>query len=370
MQPKSIIHAVTTLDVGGLERIVVDLSRIQVLSGIKVVILCRDHLGLLADIAIQNGVTVLSLNKPPGRDYSLCDRIASIIDEFAPAIIHTHQIGAVWYIVKPAHDKRVPIIHTEHGNIFAIQTNYWRLLRSLYIYYSVSSAVSKICCVSQEIYRALSRSMIASKSQLCVIPNGIDTDKSVGQGDTLTLRHDLNIPLDATVVGTVGRLDEVKQQDQLLLAVSRIPDLYCIIVGEGPYRSALEEVVNRYNLSDRVILAGYQSEPHCYIAAMDIFTLTSRSEGFPVTLLEAWLQKKPVICTAVGGIPDIVHHGRDALLYPSGNLAALVRHIEYLIANPLIGKQVGQSGYQTVVDQYSLDNMAARYAEYYNEVIL
>jgi len=121
------------------------------------------------------------------------------------------------------------------------------------------------------------------------------------------------------VIGTVGRLAEVKQQGMLIRALQHVrrmlPTSHLLLIGDGSERSPLEALTRDLDLTNWVHFLGYQSRPEQYLRIMDVFSLTSRSEGFPVSLLEAWLVGVPTVCSAVGGIPDVVTHEVDGLLF-------------------------------------------------------
>jgi glycosyltransferase involved in cell wall biosynthesis len=119
----------------------------------------------------------------------------------------------------------------------------------------------------------------------------------------------------------------------------------------------------------RTIFAGYQSETERFLAAMDIFALTSRLEGLPLALLEAWAAGLPVISTAVGGIPKVVEHDKSGLLFASGDQPALESLLRQVLADPGRATRLGEAGRAVVRRDYSLERMAADYDRRYAELI-
>lgn len=171
----------------------------------------------------------------------------------------------------------------------------------------------------------------------------------------------------------VGRLAVVKRQDRLLRAVAssilRLPDLWVLIVGDGPERNRLRDLAIALGISNRVCLAGYQPEPSRYLRAMDVFALTSQSEGLPISLLEAWAAGLPVVCTSVGGIPDVVAEGVNGLLVPNDDGPDLGRALSRILDEPTLAVRLGSAGRQTVQERFSLDTMAEAYEQRYRALI-
>jgi glycosyltransferase involved in cell wall biosynthesis len=183
----------------------------------------------------------------------------------------------------------------------------------------------------------------------------------------------LSIPLNARVVGTVGRLNEVKRQDHLIRAAAGLgvgyKDVHLLLVGDGPERAALERLAESLGLSARVHFAGYQSAPERFLPAMDIFALTSRLEGLPLALLEAWAASLPVVSSAVGGVPKVVREGETGLLFPNGNEPALTAALRDLLSDPAKAARMAATGLAVVRKEYSLERMASEYEAYYRAIL-
>ena len=162
-----------------------------------------------------------------------------------------------------------------------------------------------------------------------MVPNGIDTAAFATKGGCESLRRDLGIPHGVPVIGTVGRLNEVKSQDLLIRSFAQIsnhdPKPHLLLVGDGPERHRLQQLAEDLGISERVHFAGYQSRPEQFLHVMDIFALTSRLEGMPLVILEAWAAGLPVVASRVGGVPKMLAQGQTGLLFDSGDEAALSR---------------------------------------------
>jgi glycosyltransferase involved in cell wall biosynthesis len=373
-EPLHVVHGVLSLDVGGLERIVLDLVRVGRGQGHRVSVICVERTGGLAEVATQLGAEVFSLEKPPGRDRRTTQRCLELLRRLQPDVIHTHQLGALWYLGRAARQRGgIAVLHTEHGNARARAAGPWQRMKLRVLLNRAAKLADRFCCVSQEIADAVTAWTTVSRGKVELIPNGIETERFTRPPDCVSARSELGIPATATVIGTVGRLSEVKRQDLLLRVLARMdpkaPGTHLLIVGDGPERNRLEETAAVLRISGQVIFAGYQPRPERFLHAMDVFALTSRSEGLPVSLLEAWAAGLPVVCSAVGGIPSVVTHGQNGLLVPFGSENALEQAFMSLIADRALAERLARVGEACVRSRYSLANMAGEYDRRYRDLV-
>ncbi len=138
-----------------------------------------------------------------------------------------------------------------------------------------------------------------------------------------------------------------------------------MLVGDGPERSTLERVAQQVGVARRTSFVGYQSRTELYLAEMDAFVLSSRHEGLPLAMLEAWASRLPVVSSAVGGIPRALDHGSTGLLFDSGDEDGLAAAMQRLLLDPLLAREMAAAGRQEVVERYSLARMADQYRRHY-----
>lgn len=373
LQSLRIVHAVLSLDVGGLERIVLGLVRAARRNGNSVAVVCIERRGQLADHAEAEGAEVASLEKPPGRWPEYVGRAARVLDNLKPDVIHTHQIGAAWYLGRAAVSRGgPPVLHTEHGNHFARTTGWLEALKARLFFRNAGQCIDRFCCVSREIAQAATRWGTIPTKKIDIVPNGIDPDRANGSPRD-EVRAKLGLSPRAFLVGTVGRLAEVKRQDVLIRAFAllhvKVPESHLVLVGDGPDRVALEALAMSTGVADRVHFVGYQNNPEEYFRALDVFALTSRSEGFPVSLLEAWSAGRPVVSTAVGGIPEVVVDGETGILVPVGDDGALASAFIRIHSEPGLAAKLGLAGRASLLNKYSLDSTYDEYRRRYLELI-
>ena len=368
-----IAHGVLSLDVGGLERLVVSLIGAATEQGHCVSVVCIERPGKLTAEAEAAGARVLSLDKPSGRLPHYIERAAELLAELQPDVVHTHQIGAAWYLGPAARRQGRPVIHTEHVNGFDLASGWWKKVKTRLLVRDAARRIDRFCCVSDDIARAATRWRTVPSAKVEVVPNGIRATMPDGLPAPEAVRESLGIPATAPVIGTVGRLSEVKQQDLLIHAarqlLDRWPDLRVVLVGDGPERARLESVAREAGMQDRVLFLGYQPCPEQFLRILDVFVLTSRTEGFPVSLLEAWRAERPVVTTAVGGIPAIVTDGENGLLVPAGNEAVITSALGRVLDDRELASRLGRAGRETLVKRYSLERMTAEYERRYRELL-
>ena len=177
---------------------------------------------------------------------------------------------------------------------------------------------------------------------------------------------DVQVESETLWFGTIAELHKNKGLEYAIEAVSKLttPFLF-FIIGEGKERKKLEDLIEKYNLKDKVFLTGFVDNANQYLKAFDIFMLTSIKEGLPYTLLEAGYIGLPCVSTNVGGIPDIIENGVSGILVTKARTGEITRALEYLIQNPDKQKSYGEKLKEKVEKDFSLDQMLEKTLELY-----
>jgi glycosyltransferase involved in cell wall biosynthesis len=214
---------------------------------------------------------------------------------------------------------------------------------------------------------------IVPPSKLRVILNGIDTECFRWRGESQELRQALGIPDSAPVLGTVGRLTEVKQQHLLIRAFARVrervPKAHLILVGDGPLMGELRSLASQLGVGSVTHLVGYRPEPQRYLPLLDVFALTSSSEGIPQALLEASSAGIPAVASRVGGVPEVIDDGRTGLLFSNGDQNALTAGILALLTDLLLARRMGAAARDRVESLFHIRRMAREYHEQFLELL-
>jgi glycosyltransferase involved in cell wall biosynthesis len=361
-----VMHVVLSLDVGGLERVVLSLiSRAASLGQIPSV-LCLERRGDLADECEKLGAPVHCVNKPPGLRMGIVAPIADHLRQIRPDVIHTHQIAALLYAGRASRRGGIgTVVHTEHGK------NYGRRFRTRMLGRWAARYAKRFFCVSSDIAAEVAEWRVVGSAKLSVVRNGIDMEE-VDPAHSAAVRAEMGIPLGAAVIGTVGRLSDVKRQDVLIRGLARLrrqnADVHLLLVGDGPRRGDLVKLAWKLGLADAVHFAGYQNHPQRYLAAMDVFALSSDSEGMPLSVLEAWAARRPVVAYHVGGLPEIVEQRRSGILVPAGHETELAAAMLEVISNPKLAAELAAEGRRRVESEFSLTRTAQRYDNEYRSL--
>ena len=210
--------------------------------------------------------------------------------------------------------------------------------------------------------------------RMAVIPNFLEAEAFSADSpeQVRARRRSLQIPEDVWVVGVVARLAPVKDHAMLLRAVSRLTAagvlVHIVLVGDGPERRNLERLAQELGLDGRVTFTGTlpnRPNPH---ELFDVTVLTSRSEGFPNTVVEAMAAGRPVVATRVGGVPDAVRPDVTGLLVPAGDVAALAGALEQLRQSPTLARRLGEAGRTVARAEFSEKVVLERLMTLYEEL--
>src|SRR5688572_631704 len=198
-----------------------------------------------------------------------------------------------------------------------------------------------------------------------LIYNTIDLDVSAIPGDSDSLKQQFDLPPQAIVCTGIGRLVPQKGFDLLIEAfakiASQIPDVYCLIIGEGDDKEKLTEQIHLAGLEKRIRLLGYQdrSTAMSILKSSDIFVMPSRYEGTPIALLEAAALSRPILAACAGGIPELVTHEQHAYLVPTQDPEALAQGFVKLALDREYAQRLGQSAQQRVRERFNPDSQVS-----------
>ena len=356
------------MEVGGLERNVVNQVREAPRLGQRVDVVCLERRGELAAQVEAMGGRVVCFDKPPGLTPRLVGRLRHEFRRSRPDVVHTHQANGLFYAANAARLAGVPtIVHTEHGKHYAASRS------KAWLGYLGALHVSRFYCLSRNMADEAIAAGVAPRRKVRTIHNGIDLTRFRDPGDPAALRSSLGIPPDAPIIGTAGRLAEIKRQDVLIRAFgavrSRVPTAHLVIVGEGDLRAELVALAESLGVADRVHFAGYTSDPQHYHHLFDVFALTSRSEGMPQALIESGVAGRPAIATRVGGVPEMIDDGENGLLIEPGDVEALTDGLHRLLVDKELARRLGSANRVRVESRYDIGRMADDYQRDYLELL-
>lgn len=363
-----IVHVVENLDRGGLERTVVDLIASQRDAGHECRVICLFKLGLLARELLASGVRVDACGKRPGLDLRALRRARALIRQSPDAVIHTHNAMAHYYAVLASLGLPVKCrINTRHG-----MGGRTRSGRQEWLYRQSLRGTDYAVAVCEAARQRFAADGMRPRRALLSVPNGIRLERFRPADDVArqSLVAELGLPTGSRIIGTVGRLQPVKDHALLLRAFAKVrvqvPEAALVIVGDGPLRAALEAQAEQAGLSDAVRFMGDRHDVPRLLTGMEVFALTSTSEGYSVALLEACASSLPIVATDVGGNREIVRHGVNGRLVPSGDTAAIATALIALLRGGEQAAAMGRAGYAWAQAEASFRTMAERYHGLYD----
>lgn len=358
-----VLHLLYSLNVGGAERLALNLCGGLKDNGEYLPHVCSltDEGGLTKEF-LARGIPTFFLEKPAGLSFKIVMKLARLIKKEGIQILHTHNTGPWIYGALTSLCSRIKLVHTEHSNVTATGSSLFFLEKLL------SYCTNTIVCDANQVADFMIRRQKINARKIKVIWNGIDVDLfHNGSGNNET-RKQLNLT-DKTVIGSVARLSEEKDQKNLLSAFeivkSAIPDAFLLFVGDGPMREDIELEINRKNLSNDVHITGFVQDVRKYLGSMDLFVLSSKREGLPLSILEAMAAGLPVVATDVGGNHEVIVNGKTGLLVPSGDSAALADAIIDVFSKIETLKRLGESGRNLVTAKFDLKKMVKEYEAVY-----
>ncbi len=362
-----VVHVVLSLDVGGLERNVINQVGEGRSLGQEISVICVRQPGVLASEVGKRGGRLICLGKPEGIQISLFEQLRRVFHEIRPDIIHTHQIGSLFY-AGPAALGQARVVHTEHG-----KEPYSTSLRKRWLGRLSGAFADLFFCLTSDMAGELIRNRIVPRRKIRVIDNGIDIDRFHNRGSSEDLLRPAAIPPGVPVIGTIGRLADVKCQDVLLRAFAEVRriilDAHLLILGDGPLMSKLVQLAEQLGIRSGVHFLGYQEEAWRYLYIMDVFALTSRSEGMPQAVLEASIAGLPIVATRVGGLPEVIEDGRTGILVEPHDPATLSRALIQLLLQKEKAREMGQAARRLVESRFHIRRMAQVYHQHFIEIL-
>jgi glycosyltransferase involved in cell wall biosynthesis len=362
-----ILHVITSLGIGGAERLVISAVRGLPAPRFEHAICCLAERGPLAEEAEAAAVRVFCVGEYPGLRHPLAfARLVRIVRTFRPTIVHTHLQSANLYGRLAARLARVPVVVTTEHNVYAGKARrYIRVERVL------ARTTDALIAVSEEVRQFLSGQLSIAPSAIRVVRNGVAAGAPSARG-VAALRARLGEETGGGIrLGTIASMTSKKGHDVLLRAVARLHEqgLGCslVLAGDGPERPRLEALVGTLGLRPHVHFLGTVSNAADVLAVIDLFVLPSLVEGLPLALLEAMSAGKAVVATSVGGVPEVVKSLENGLLVPPGSDTELAGAIATLVRSESLRHRLGAAARETIEGGFTeaayLESLSALYVE-------
>ncbi|MEO8227982.1 MAG: glycosyltransferase [Gemmatimonadota bacterium] len=364
--PLTILHVAAPAPAGGLESVIRMLAACQVARGHAVhalLVMEPGDVPPLAEPLRASGVQVHVL-EVGARAYAAEWRaVRRLCRTIRADIVHTHGYRPDIVAGLAARSLRLPFVSTVHGFIGGSRRgriNEWVQIRALR---RAAAAIG----VSKAIVERLEREGVP-RDRIHLVPNAWSSTARLLERSAA--RAALGLGPDEFVVGWVGRLSREKGPDVLVAAVRELGDLplRVSVIGDGPEGPGLRAQLQGDRASGRFIWHGAMADASQYFRAFDAYVLSSRTEGTPISLLEAMAARVPVIATAVGGVPDVVD-GDSAILVPTNDPAALAAALRAVANEPTAAHERAEVAYRRLETRFAAASWVDRHDAIYGAVV-
>lgn len=306
-----------------------------------------------------------------GLDWSWVRRLRRLFRDVHVDVVHSHGWGTFVYSVLAAELSGIPLIHGEHGKNFG-ELNENKRLKD-WTQRLLARRLYRLVSVSEEIRSDWVRRVLPECRTLC-IPNGVDTARFYpNEAGRAARRQTLGASPDTCVIGSVGRLDPIKDYSLLLRALARMGPAArtwrLVLVGDGPLRAVLEREARELGISDRVYLAGRQVDVENWLRAFDVFVLPSLSEGMSNAVLEAMAVGLPVVCRDLAAHREVIEPGIHGVLLDPCDEDALAGTLTDLVASMERRRELACNARIHVQERFTLDRMISLHAELYSRAV-
>ena len=361
----SIVHILDPAPAGGLESVVHGLACGQLRGGHRVRVFAprsaQGEAHPFLDPLRRAGVPFDLLDLPPRGYLAERRRVAELLREHRPDVVHTHGYRPDLLDAGVARGLGIPVVTTVHGSsrmggvTRAYEWLQWRAFRRF----------DRVVAVSRPLGASLEEAGVGAR-RISIIPNALAGGERLGRD---AARAALGLEDGVPAIGFVGRLIPAKGADLFLEALAGVRDLpwRASIVGDGGDRGMLEALAARLGIAGRVRFHGAVDGAGALFSAFDLFVLSSRTEGTPMVLLEAMDSRVPVVAARVGGVPDVVGP-REALVVPALDTAALAAAIRAALGDGEGARTRAEAAARRVATEFGAEQWLARYEEVYRGI--
>jgi L-malate glycosyltransferase len=370
----SIAYVVNALNPGGTERLVVDMSR-AFAREFDLAVICLDEPGSWGQALRAEGIAVHCVWRQPGMDLSMPRKLARLFRAAGTRIVHAHQCTPWFYAALARLRNGAPkLLLEEHGRFYPEVRNRKRALVNRAL---IRPLTHRFVAVSEDVRQRLETYEGLDAAQIRVIYNGVTPPAELSVAARASLRAQLAIGPDEFVVGTVGRFDSIKNLPMLVDSLARViqqdprqdPRVRGLLVGDGPEMANIRALIARLGLNERITLTGYRDDARQLAQCMDLFVLSSFSEGTSMALLEAMSAAVPVVVTAVGGNPEIVTAGETGWIVKSDDAVGLAAAINEAARDDSLRQQRAEAGRRRFHERFLFSRMLDHYRDLYRELL-
>ena len=367
-EPIAVAHIFLSLKIGGMEKVGIDLVKNMDQRKYKHYVLCLDELGTFGEELKKEGFSVFAFHKGHGFKFSLLIKLIRFFKKHNIRVVHTNNPAPHFWGGIAAWIAGVKIrIHTKHGR------NFITIKRKVLINRLSALFSKKVVSVSADSAQLTHEIERVPQDKIMTIYNGVDTDLFMKKPLNETLKRELGIPAETRIIGSISRFSPDKDYETLILAFKEVAsveqDVVLLLVGDGETKERMVKLAQQIKIADKTIFSGFRSDILDLLNLIDIFVLSTHTEGISISLLEAMATERPVIATDVGGNGEIVEHGDNGYLVPENDVEGLKNAILTLLNNSDERMRLATAARKRVVEKFSLQNTVAGYEALYKEFL-
>lgn len=364
-----IVHIIQNLHYGGMERILHAIAQRLPSHGFEVHIVALEYLGRFSE-GLGGQVRLHQVGRMPRLSLLRPGKLVDLLRQIQPDVVHSH--SGVWLkAARAARLAEVPVVvHTEHGRPDPVP------VRDRISDYCASRWTDMVIAVSDPLAKVLRSQVLPRATPLKVLPNGISPSRALLPAEREAVRGQIGIPPGSPVIGSVGRLEPVKNYRLALQALAALPPLpnsqgqpVLVLAGDGSERAALGALAIELGLSDRVKFLGWRDDAERLYGVFDIFFLSSLSEGTSVSLLEAMVMAACPVVTDVGGNRAVLGPDLECLLVRSGDATALAQAWSHLFMDPTLRLELAAKARDRALNAFSVDRMVESLVSLYRTLL-
>lgn len=370
MSAHRVLHIIETDGPGGAETVLVDLLRglPQPHTAHAVVPTETGWLGRTLAAHERHIVAPSPRAQSGPLDLAYVRALRRAIASTRPTLVHAHSFDSGLYTALALLPTRIPLVVTFHG-VSDIERRGWRNRLKWLAY----RRTRRIACVSHALAQRAATVDGVPAARLRAVHNGSDLSR-IPTERTAQLRERLRLAPGTTLIGALGNVRAPKGYDLLLPAIAamraRGDDVHLVIAGDdtGPLGDALRAQRAALGLDAHVTLLGYQDDAGAFLAGLDLFVLSSTSEGFSISSVQASAAGLPIVATRSGGPEEIIVDGETGRLVAAGSTDALIAGLSELRADAPLARRLGAAAQQRAREHFSLAAMLDAYLTLYDEV--
>lgn len=376
MSPPLIVHIIFKLATGGLENGLVNLINIMPRERYRHAIVSLTDVTDFRERIVRDDVPVVALHKKPGHDMGVYWRAWKALRTLRPDVVHTRNFPALEFLAVSACAGLAARVHGEHGREIydlAGTNRIHNMFRRM-----INPLVCRYVAVSRDLAEWLVGTVGVPLQKVTHIYNGVDTARF----HPCRTRDLPGAPpgffsSNPLVIGTVGRMQQVKDQITLVRAFAHllktVPEarqvVRLIMVGDGPLLEESQRILNSEQCASCAWLTGARSDVAEILHSFDVFVLPSLAEGISNTILEAMASGLPVIATRVGGNVELIEEGRTGFLVPAADPVGMALALRRYLDDPQLSIRQGAEARRKVESEFGLNVMVARYLAMYDGVL-